>query len=441
VAQVFGVDVWVILLSTFVFLMAVRMPMAVAMLLSAVITMAIQGGISVLMVVQRLFAGTDSFVLMAIPFFMVAGVVMDNGGITKRIVAFANSLVGMFPGGLAAVNIVASMIFGGISGSASAEASALGSLMIPAMEQQGYKKSFASAVVASSSPIGMIIPPSIPMVLYSFVSGESLGALFLGGIIPGIVIGCVLIGLSTYISAKRGYKGSATRFDLKEVLRTSKDGILALLAPAIIIGGIVGGFFTPTEASVVAVAYSLILAIGVYHDLKWSDLPKVLIKAGRSTALVMFITAAAGALSFVLTINDIPQAISAGMMEVAKTPGMFMLLSCILLFILGMFLDVSVIVLLVTPILAPLVIHFGLNPIHAAMIFMIMLAVGLITPPVGLITPPVGLCLFVASGISGLTLEKIAKEALPFIVGMLIVALLVWWFPALATYIPGLLAH
>lgn len=433
-AQVFGVDVWVILVSTFILFMAIRMPMGVAMLLSSAVTMAVQGTTSVLMVVQRLFAGTDSFVLMAIPFFMVAGVIMDNGGITKRIVAFANSLVGMIPGGMAAVNIVASMIFGGISGSASAEASALGSLMIPAMEQQGYKKAFASAVVAVSSPIGMVIPPSIPMVLYSFVSGESLGALFLGGILPGILIGIVLIFISTWISAKRGYKGSATRIDVKEIVRTSKDGILALLAPAIIIGGIVSGIFTPTEASVVAVAYSLILAIGVYKDLKWSDLPTVLKKSGKSTAVVMFITAAAGALSFVLTINDIPQAISAGILDVAKTQWQFMLLACGLLFVLGMFLDVSVIVLLVTPILAPLVLQYGINPIHAAMIFMIILAVGLVTPPVGL-------CLFVASGISGLTLEKIAKEAIPFIIGMLLVALIVWFVPAIATYIPSLLVH
>lgn len=433
-AQVFGVDVWVILLSTFILFMAVRMPMGVAMLLASAVTMAVQGTTSVLMIVQRLFAGTDSFVLMAIPFFMVAGVVMDNGGITKRIVAFANSLVGMIPGGLAAVNIVASMIFGGISGSASAEASALGSLMIPAMEQQGYKKAFASAVVAASSPIGMIIPPSIPMVLYSFVSGESLGALFLGGILPGILIGLTLIGISTWISVKQGYKGSATRIDVKEILRTSKDGILALLAPAIIIGGIVSGIFTPTEASVVAVAYSLILAIGIYKDLKWSDLPKVFKKSGKSAAMVMFITAAAGALSFVLTINDIPQAISAGILDVAQSPWQFMLLACGLLFVLGMFLDVSVIVLLVTPILAPLVLQYGLNPIHAAIIFMIILAVGLITPPVGL-------CLFVASGISGLTLEKIAKEAVPFIIGMLVVAILIWFIPVIATYIPSLLVH
>jgi C4-dicarboxylate transporter DctM subunit len=434
VAQVFGIDIWVILVSLFIFMIAVRMPMAVAMILAAAITMAVQGSTMLLMAVQRLFAGTDSFVLMAIPFFMVAGVVMDNGGITKRIVAFANSLVGMIPGGMAAVNIVASMIFGGISGSASAEASALGSLMIPAMEQQGYNKAFASAVVASSSPIGMIIPPSIPMVLYSFVSGVSLGALFLGGIVPGILIGIVLIGIATYISAKRGYKGSATRFDVKEVLRTSKDGILALLAPAIIIGGIISGIFTPTEASVVAVAYSLVLAMVVYKDIKWADLPKVLIKAGRSTGMVMFVTAAAGVLSFVLTINDIPQAITAGIVAVAKTPGQFMILASVMLFILGMFLDVSVITLLVTPILAPLVVQYGLNPIHAAMIFMILLAVGLITPPVGL-------CLFVASGISGLPLEKIAKEAIPFIIGMLAVALIVWFIPALATYVPSLLVH
>lgn len=433
-AQVFGVDVWVILVSTFVLFLAARIPMGVAMILSSAVTIAVQGSTSLLMVVQRLFAGTDSFVLMAIPFFMLAGVIMDNGGITKRIVAFANSLVGMIPGGMAAVNIVASMIFGGISGSASAEASALGALMIPAMEQQGYKKAFASAVVASSSPIGMIIPPSIPMVLYSFVSGVSLGSLFLGGIIPGILVGLVLIGIATFISARRGYKGSATRFDIKEVVRTSKDGLLAMIAPAIIIGGIIAGVFTPTEASVVAVVYSLILSTLVYHDLKWSEIPKILVKAGRSTGMVMFVTAAAGVLSIVLTINDIPQAISAGILQVAHTPGQFMLLACILLFILGMFLDVSVITLLVTPILAPLVMSYGLNPIHAAMIFMVLLAVGLITPPVGL-------CLFVASGISGLKIEEIAKEAMPFIFGILLVGLLVWFFPALATYIPSLLAH
>lgn len=415
--------------SFFVFLI-IRMPVAVALAMSSMVTLLVDNS-PLLIIVQRLFAGAYSWILLAIPFFTLAGLIMEKGGVTQRIVNFANALLGVLPGGLAAVNIGSSMIFGGISGSAVADSSAIGTLLIPAMRQQGYSSTFSAAVTASSSPIGMIIPPSIPMVLWSFVSGVSLGALFLGGVIPGLLVGVLEILLATLISIRRGYKSSA-RFSLANILRTGWDALLALLAPLIIIVGIVAGVFTPTEAAVIAVAYTLFLSMVVYKGFGLAELPSIFIEAGKTTAMIMFIVAGASLFSWIMAYNDIPQKIAEAIMRVAQGPGTFMLIACALIFIFGMFMDVAVIVLLIGPILAPLVQQMGIDPIQGAMVFMIVLATGLITPPVGL-------CLFVVAGISGDPVEKISVECLPFLGILLLLALLVWFFPALTLWIPAMI--
>lgn len=422
---------WVILLIVMAFFLLIRVPIAVSLAFSATIVLLMTDGwTAVAIISQRMYGVTRSWILLAIPFFMLAGAIMESGGLTRRIVAFANAMVGFLPGGLAAVNVLASMLFGGITGSASADTSALGSILIPAMRRQKYSGAFSAAVTASSSCIGMIIPPSIPMVLWSFVSGLSLGNLFLGGMIPGILVGLIQIVLCSIISSRRRY-GERQPFSLKELMVTSKDGVLTLIAPFIIIGGIVFGVFTPTEAAIVAVIYCLILSMFIYRELKLRDLPAVFIKAGTMAAMVLFIVAGSSLFSYVLTIMEIPTMITDRLLEVADTPAKFLLITSILFMFLGTIMDISVIVLLVGPIIAPLTMEVGVDPLQAAMIYMVILAAGLVTPPVGL-------CLFVASGISGISVEAIAKDAIIFVIGILAVALIIWFIPGTALWIPSL---
>lgn len=420
---------WVVLLLLMAAFLLIRMPIAVALALPAVFVLAWEDGFSAVEVMsQQMYGVTRSWILLAIPFFMLAGSIMEHGGLTRRIVAFAGSIVGFLPGGLAAVNVTASMIFGGITGSASAETSAIGAIMIPAMRREGYSGPFSAAVTASASCIGMIIPPSIPMVLWSFVSGVSLGNLFLGGMIPGILIGLLQIVICTVISIRRGY-GQRQPFSFRQVIATGRDGVLTLMAPAIIIGGIVIGVFTPTEAAIIAVIYCLFLGMVVYKELKVSDLPGILLRSGVMSAMVLFIVAGSSLFSFALTIMEVPAMITKHLLAFGGTPASFMMVTVVLFLILGTIMDISVIILLVGPIIAPLVVQVGLDPVQAAMIYMVVLAAGLITPPVGL-------CLFVASGISGLSVEAIARESVVFVLGMLVVGLLIWYVPGISLWIP-----
>lgn len=409
----------------------IRVPIAVALAFSATLVLFItEGSSAVEIIAQRMCGVTRSWVLLAIPFFMLAGAIMESGGLTRRIVAFASALVGFLPGGLAAVNVLASMLFGGITGSASADTSALGSILIPAMRRQNYSGPFSAAVTASSSCIGMIIPPSIPMVLWSFVSGVSLGNLFLGGMIPGIMVGLIQILLCSIISYRKDY-GERQPFALGEIIVQSKDGILTLIAPFLIIGGIVSGLFTPTEAAIIAVLYCLVLSMFIYKELSIRDLPKVFLKAGTLSAMVLFIVAGSSLFSFVLTIMDVPMIITEKLLVIGDSPGRFIIITVALFMLLGMIMDISVIILLVGPIIAPLMLKSGIDPIHGAMIYMVILAAGLVTPPVGL-------CIFVASGVSGLSVEAIAKDSIPFVIGILAVALIIWFIPGTVLWFPSL---
>ena len=424
---------WLALLILMLVLILLRVPIAVSLALSAAIALFLFEGMNTIpLIAQRMYPVTRSWVLLAIPFFMLAGAIMETGGLTRRIVNFSNALVGFLPGGLAAVTVVASMIFGGVSGSSSAETSALGSILIPAMKEQKYSGRFAAGLVASSACIGMIIPPSIPMVLWSFVSGESLGKLFLAGIIPGVLIGVVQIITCVIIAKRRGF-GIRTPFSFGEVRRTAKDGVLTLVTPLIIIGGIVFGIFTPTEAAIIAVFYSLFLSMGVYRELGVRDLPRILIRSGTMSAMVLFIVAGSTLFSYALTLMEVPALIAAKLLALGSTPLTFLLFTGILYIILGMLMDISVIILLTGPIIAPLIAKVGLDPIHTAMIYMVILAVGLITPPVGM-------DLFVASGISGIPVDQIAREAVIFVLGMIFVVVLMWFFPWTATWIPSLVS-
>lgn len=419
------------MLAVLALLLFLRVPIAVSLVGSAVFGL-VADGIPVSVVLQRFYAGTESWVLMAIPFFILAGVVMEYGGLGRRLVTFCNACVGFLRGGLANVNVVASMVFGGISGSAVADTSALGSVLIPAMERQGYSKTYSAAITAASSPIGMIIPPSIPMVMWSFVSGVSLGALFLAGILPGILVTLGLMLVSTWVCVRRGYQATPQPFRWDELRLSLKDGLFALVAPLIIIGGIMTGVFTPTEAGVVAVAYSILVTSLVYREFSLRQVPKVLIEAGRTAASVMFVVAGATVFSWVLAFNQVPQAMGAAILSWVDEPWQFVLVGSILFFILGMLLDTTTVILLVGPILAPIIPVMGLDPVHVALVFLVILAAGLVTPPVGL-------CLFVASSLTGDRVEAIAREAIPFVAVIVLVAAVVWLVPGTVTWVGALM--
>lgn len=401
-------------------------PIAIALGLSGALGLWLMD-FPLLIVIQRMTAGTESFVLLASPFFILSGTIMESGGLSRRLVNFADAAVGFLPGGLANANIGASMVFGGISGSSVADTSAVGSVMIPQMERQGYSQRFSAAVTAASSPIGMIVPPSIPMIVWSFVSGQSLNELFLAGLLPGVLIGVVLMAVSTFLCLAYGFQARLGAFSLRRLAVGTWDGLLALGAPGIIIVGIVSGQFTPTEASVIATAYALVVTMGVYRELGWRDLPGILMRAGRMAASIMFVVATATVFSFFLTVAGLPQIVNGLFHTYATTPLLFMLLACMMLFVCGMFLDTTTTILMIGPILYPLIGHYDIDPLVATMVFLIVLAVGLVTPPVGL-------CLFVVSTLVPVRIMDVARTCIPFIVGMLLVAASLWVFPGLVTW-------
>ena len=421
-----------IIIGLLLALLVLRVPVALALAIPAGVGLLMQD-MPLVSVIQRLYSGTESWVLTAIPLFVLAGMLMESGGLSERMVNFSDAVLGFLPGGLANVNIAASMLFGGISGSAVADSSALGSILIPEMKKRGYSLEYSAAITAASSPIGMIIPPSIPMIVWSFISGDSLGDLFLGGIIPGILFGVFLMIASTYICIKRGYQAKGTKFRLDLLKKSAVDGVISLMAPAVIIGGIISGVFTATESAMVAVAYSFLVTYFYYRELRLGAIPGILIRTGKTSASIMFIIGSATALSWVLTIYRVPQTLGSAILGMSGGPGTFMLLCCGLFFVLGMLLDTSTIILLVGPIIVPIIPAMGIDPIQAGLIFMVVLATGLITPPLGL-------CLFVVATLAKVKLEKVAWECVPFVVMMIMLAILMWYVPGIVTFIPKFFA-
>ncbi|MCL4157949.1 UNVERIFIED_CONTAM: hypothetical protein GTU68_067100 [Idotea baltica] len=372
----------------------------------------------------------DSFPLMAIPFFMLAGELMNKGGITMRLVEFSQALMGHLRGGLAHVNILSSMLFAGLSGSAVADTSALGSMLIPAMEKQGYTRKFAAAVTAASSVIGPIIPPSGIMIIYAYVMGESVAALFLAGIVPGVMVG---IGLMLVVRVM------ADKYDLPKAQRIVNPGQamapveywFSFVTPIIILGGILLGVFTPTEAAAVAVAYALIIGFFVLHSLKPAELPGVLNRAGITSAVVLLLVGAAMAFKTVVSLSHAPELMAGFVLSLSDNPLILLFLINLLLFIVGMFLDAGPAIIILGPILGPIFISMGVDPIHFAIIMSVNLTIGLATPPMGLV-------LFVAASVSGERVETIAKAILPFLAVEVAVIFLITYIPALSMTIPRL---
>ncbi|MCY4469861.1 MAG: TRAP transporter large permease [Thiotrichales bacterium] len=384
------------------------------------------------MVVQRTFGGINQFPLMAIPFFILAGEVMNRSGITQTLVQFANALVGHLRGGLAHVNIVTSMLFAGISGSAVADTSAIGSVLIPAMEKDGYSKKFAAAVTAASSVIGPIIPPSIIMVIYAFMMNVSVAGLFAAGVAPGLIVGASLMVVTAFISKRRNYPKAHQRATLLEMATAGRRALLALLTPIIIIGGIVTGVFTPTEAASVAAGYALVISLFVQRSLEFKDLPGLFRRAAVSSAAILLVVGTATAFAWIATVSQVPVKISSFIFGFSENPYLVLFLINILLLFVGMFLDAAPAILILGPILAPTMVELGIHPLHFAIIMCVNLTVGLATPPLGLI-------LFVAASVSRLRIEAIAREMLPFLVVEIAVIFLITYVPALSMTLPKLL--
>ncbi len=382
--------------------------------------------------VGRIYVGIDSFPLMAVPFFILAGEVMNHGGITRSLVNLSQSLIGHVRGGLAQVNILSSILFAGLSGSAVADTSALGSMLIPAMEQNGYSRRFAAAVTAASSVIGPIIPPSGIMILYAFVMNVSVAGLFAAGIVPGLLVGMGLMLMTTYLARIRGFPVASEKASWGDRGVALKSALLPLLTPIILLGGILGGVFTPTEAAAVAAAYALIIALLVLRTLSVRDLPRILYNTALSSGAILLLVGAAVAFAWVVTISGTPQKLTQFIVEFTDNPYFLLFMINILLFIVGMFLDAGPAILILGPILAPVFISLGIHPLHFAIVMCVNVTVGLATPPMGLV-------LFVASSISGEKVEAIAWEMLPFLAIEVVVIFLITFVPALSMTIPRLL--
>ncbi|AET69714.1 TRAP transporter, DctM subunit [Desulfosporosinus orientis DSM 765] len=420
-----------ILFGGFAILAILGLPIAVVLGLTSVIALATATSIPLLVVPQRMFTAVSSFPLMAIPFFMIAGVLMEGGGISRRLINLANKIVGHLTGGLAMVAILTCMFFAAISGSGPATVAAIGGIMIPAMVSAGYDLGFSAAVMAAAGSIGVIIPPSIPMVTYGVVAGASIGSLFLGGLTSGLLVGLALMIPTYYIAKKRGYKGTG-KFNFKEVLIAGKEAFWAILMPVIILGGIYGGIFTPTEAAAVAVVYGFIVGVFVYKELKFTDLGKLLANAAASTSIVMLIIAAASIFGWIMTSERIPDAVAQAFVSFSDSKIVILLLINLLLLIVGCFMETNAAIIILAPIFLPLVVKMGVDPIQFGLIMVVNTAIGMFTPPLGV-------NLFVACGQSNLSIERISKAIIPYIIAMVAAVLLITYIPAISMYLPNLM--
>lgn len=421
-----------ILVITFVVFLSLRVPIAYSIGLAALFTLVVSLPTipALTTLAQRMATSLDSFALLAIPFFILAGQIMNRGGIAKRLIDFAKAVVGPLPGGLAFVNIIACMLFGAISGSAVAAASAIGGFMNPMMEKEGYDKSFSAAVNITSATTGLIIPPSNVLIIYSLASGGvSIAALFLAGYVPGVLIGLALMLVAAIYSFIKKYpteKNVSLRIFFKRFLAAFPSLLLLL----IVIGGIVAGIFTATEASAIAVVYTFALSF-VYKEISIKDVPNILLETVKTNAIVMLLIATSVAMSWVMSYESIPQEISAGLLAISDNPIVILIIINLILLFVGVFMDMTPAVLIFTPIFLPIVADIGINPIHFGIIMIMNLCIGLCTPPVGSV-------LFVGCGVANLSIQKVIKPLLPFFLIMIVVLIAVTYIPELSLWLPSL---
>ncbi|SIN70556.1 TRAP transporter, DctM subunit [Acetomicrobium flavidum] len=421
-----------ILLGSFALLLILRVPITFALAASSIFT-AIYLKIPLMAIIQQMVQGVNSFSLLAIPFFIISGEIMGEGGISQRLINFANLIVGRFRGGLALVNVLASMFFGGISGSAVADVSSIGAILIPMMKKEGYDSDYSVAVTVTGACQGILIPPSHNMIIYSLAAGGvSVGRLFLGGFIPGITLGIVLMILSYIIAVRRNYPTGRT-YSFKEAILVTKDALLGIFTAVIILGGVISGIFTATESAAIACVYAFIITFFVYREIPISRMSKILYSSLRTLAMVMSLIASAKAFGWLLAYLKIPALVTASLLNITSNPILLLLLINGLLLLLGCIMDMAPLILITTPILYPIVVNsLGMDPVQFGIMMMLNLAIGLCTPPVGS-------ALFVGCAIGKIPIERATIAMLPFYLGMIVVLMFVTFMPAMSMFIPNLL--
>ncbi|MEW6661682.1 MAG: TRAP transporter large permease [Bacillota bacterium] len=422
-----------LLLGGFAFFLILHVPIGIAIGLAVLVFMTLNPDVVPLrFLAQGMFSSVDSFPLMAVPFFILAGSLMEGGGLSRRLIRLASSIVGSTPGGFASVTVLACMFFGAISGSSPATVAAIGSIMIPAMVKQGYDIKFSTALTACAGGLGVIIPPSIPMVIYGVATGASIGKLFMGGFGPGLVAGGALILVALYYSHKFGYKGSDEKFNMRNVITALNEAKWALFVPIIILGGIYGGVFTPTEAAVVAVVYGLLVGLYVYRELQWKDVPQCLINTALMTGTVLIIVGTATTLGRIMTIEQIPNMIVQWLLSISQSKFIILVIINVFLLFVGMVMETLAAILILGPLLLKVVMQLGVDPVHFGLIMVLNLAIGFVTPPVGV-------NLFVACGITQVDFMSLSRNALPFVTALILALLVVTFIPAITLWLPKLL--
>ena len=423
------VPVLILVISFLIFIM-MGTPVAWSIALSSLLTLlvSIPSLAAVTTIVQRMGTGLDSFALLAIPFFILSGQLMTQGGIANRLIAFAKTIVGSLPGGLALINIISAMLMGAIAGSAMASASAMGSILGPEMEKEGYDKEYGAAVNITSATIGLVIPPSNVLIVYSLASGGvSIAALFLAGYLPGVITGFFLMLVAAIWAKRKGYP-TFKRSSLAEITRSFGIAFPSLLLLFIVIGGIVAGFFTATEASAVAVLYTLVLGF-LYKEIGIKDLPKILLDSSKTSAIVMLLIAASMSMSWILSYENIPQSLSEVLLSISDNSLVILIIINLLLLFVGIFMDMTPAVLIFTPIFLPIVKTLGIDPIQFGIMMVLNLCIGLCTPPVGSV-------LFVGIGIANTSIERVIKPLLPLFIAMIIALVFIILFPAITLWLP-----
>jgi tripartite ATP-independent transporter DctM subunit len=414
-------------------LLLINVPVAICIGISTFLTILSLGDIpSSYIVAQRIATGISSFPLLAIPFFILSGILMGEGGMARRLIHFASAVAGWATGGLSYVNVLTCMMFGSISGSASAAVSSVGGFMIPEMNKQGYSKAFNVAVTTTAATTGLLIPPSNVMIVYAVATGNvSVAAMFMAGVLPGIAVGLALMIVCGITSCMRGY-GVPEKTSVRRIFKSFLDALPSLLLVIIVIGGILSGFFSPTEASAIAVAYALLLAVCLYREVKIQDLPRILLQAGITTSVVMLLVGCSTAMSWILAYENIPQSVSAAMLKISSNPIVILMIINVLLLVVGTFMDMTPAVLIFTPILLPVVTALGMHPIHFGILLIANLCIGLCTPPVGT-------CLFLGCGIGKISIARVLPSMIPFFFAMIAALMLITYWPALSLWLPNLL--
>jgi len=418
------------LLVGFILLLVIGVPVAIALAGSSLIYVMLEGVQPHLVVLHRMIGGIDSFPLLAIPFFIMAGSLMNSAGITNRIYDFALALVGWLKGGLGHVNVVGSVIFAGMSGTAVADAGGLGNIEIKAMRDHGYSVDFAVGITGASSTIGPIIPPSLPFVIYGVMANASIGKLFAAGVIPGLVMALTMMIMVTYYAHTRGWHRDA-KFSIVALWQTFKRAFLPLLTPIILVGGMTTGVFTPTEAAIAATAYAIFLGMGIYRTLSLKKLIKVSMETAETTAIILLIVAGASIFGYLITLTKVTDNVSALVLSITTTPWIVLLLVNVFLLIVGCFMETIASITILVPVLLPLMDKIGVDPVHFGLIMVLNLMIGLLTPPVGMV-------LYILARVANISFERTTKACLPFLIPLLVSLALVTYWPGMVMFLPNL---